>query len=135
MSRPPDLPDDLERLGHHLEAAVTVAVRRHSQRRAVMSFVGAVVIAVPFALAGAATSLSPGVGTVPTPGVGTVLRPVEAAEPPVATVAPDRPGNGFIVRRVPARFVPPRPSQPCFDAKGCRVPANPDFRPPRLGRY
>jgi hypothetical protein len=86
-----------------------------------------VVIAVPFALAGAATSLSPGVGTVPRQ-----VAPVETAVP---AAAPDPPANGFIVRRVPALWVPPRPSQPCFDAKGCRVPANPDFRPSRLGRY
>ena len=128
MSRPPELPEDLQRLGRHLEAAVTVAVRRHARRQAVMSFVGAVVIAVPFALAGAATSLSPGTGTVP--------RAAQAVEAPVATVAPDPPARGFIVRRVPAGFVAPRPTQPCLDVTGCRVPAaNPAIRPPRLGRY
>ena len=128
MRRQSDLPDDLERLGHHLEAAVTAAVRRHSRRQAVMSFVGAVVIAVPFALAGAATNLSPGLDAVP--------RAVEAVEAPVATVAPDPPARGFIVRRVPAGFVTPRPLQPCLDLTACRVPAaNPAIRPPRLGRY
>ena len=87
--RPPELPEDLERLGHHLEAAVAVALRRHSRRQAVVSFVGAVVIAVPFAVAGAATSLAPGVGTVPRP-----------PEPAVLAVAPEPPANGFILRRV-----------------------------------
>lgn len=127
MSRPPELPDDLERLGHHLEAAVTVAVRRHTRRQSLMSFAGAVVIAVPFALAGAATSLSPGLSPVP--------RPVEPVETVAPAVVSDRPVSGLMVRSVPAASVAPRPSQPCLDAKGCRVPANTAVRPLRLGRY
>ena len=125
MRRQSQLPDDLERLGHHLEAAVTAAVRRHSRRQAVMSFVGAVVIAVPFALAGAATSLSPGLDAVP--------RPAQAVEP-VATVAPELPGRGFIVRRaLPLSSASPPFSQPCLD-EACRLPVS-QIRPPRLGRY
>jgi hypothetical protein len=123
-SRPPELPEDLERLGHRLEAAVAVAVRRHSRRQAAMSFVGAVVIAVPFAVAGAATSLAPGVGTVPRP-----------PEPAFLAVAPEPPANGFILRRVTTRWVSPRPSQPCLDVKGCRVPPDPAFPRMWLGRY
>ena len=125
MRRQSELPDDLERLGHHLEAAVTAAVRRHSRRQSVMSFVGAVVIAVPFALAGAATSLSPGLSPVP--------RPVEPVETVAPAVVSDRPVSGLMVRSLPAAFVAPRPSQPCLDARGCRVPVHPAFRPQRMG--
>jgi hypothetical protein len=125
MRRQSELPEDLERLGHHLEAAVTVAVRRHSRRQAVMSFVGAVVIAVPFALAGAATSLSP--------GLNAVSRPAQTVAP-VATVAPEPPSSGFIVRRaLPVSSASPWASQPCLD-EACRLPEN-QIRPPRLGRY
>ena len=127
MSRSPELPDDLERLGDHLEAAVAVAVRRRSRRQAVMSFVGAVVIAVPFAVAGAATSVSPGLSPVPRP-----VEPVQTAAPAVVS---DRPVSGHMVRSVPAASVAPRPSQPCLDTKACRVPVNPAFRPQRQGTY
>ena len=121
--RPTELPEDLERLGHHLEAAVAVALRRHSRRQAVVSFVGAVVIAVPFALAGAETDLGPAVGTGP-----------PAPQPVVFTAAPESPANGFILRSV-ATQVPSMPTQPCLVATGCGVPPNPEVSPTWLGRY
>jgi hypothetical protein len=120
-----ELPEDLERLGRHLETAVAAAVRRHSRRQAVMSFVGAVVIAVPFALAGAETNLAPGVGTMPR----------FAPDPVAVAVAPEPAANRFAVRRVAAHWVPPLPMQPCLYAKGCRVPRDPAFPPMRLVRY
>jgi hypothetical protein len=123
--RNPQMPEDLERLGHHLEAAVAVKVRRHSRRQAVMSFVGAVVIAVPFALAGTEANLAPGVGPVPR----------SAPEPVAAAVAPEPAANRFMVRRVAAHWVPPLPMQRCLYAKGCRVPRDPAFPPMRLVRY
>jgi hypothetical protein len=99
MSREPQLPDDLARLGVYLEAAAAQAVRRRARRQALVNFVGAVALAVPFALAVAASDLSPGNGFRPPPSVVSL-----ALEPPT---------NGFQVRHIPDEPLPP-------SAKRCR---------------
>ena len=93
MSREPQLPDDLARLGVYLEAAASEAVRRRARRQAFVNFVGAVVLAVPFALAVAASDLSPGDAFRPPPAVVSL-----ALEPPT---------NGFQVPPHPRRAAAP----------------------------
>jgi hypothetical protein len=111
MSREPELPDDLARLGLYLEAAASVAVHRQARRQAVMNFVCAVALAVPFALAVAAADLSPSDAFAPPP-VSISL----AAQPPT---------NGFMVRHIPDEPLPPLVKGPCLDAHDCRAPAPP----------
>jgi hypothetical protein len=94
MSRDPQLPDDLARLGGYLEAAASVAVRRRARRQAVLNFAGAVVLAVPFALAVAAADLSPGDGF--------------ARPPAVVSLALEPPTNAFMVRHIPDEPLPPQ---------------------------
>ena len=54
-----ELPDDLARLGIYLEVAAGETLRRRQRRQAMANFIGAVTLAVPFALAVAAADLSP----------------------------------------------------------------------------
>ena len=49
-----ELPDDLARLGVYLEVAAGETLRRRQRRQAMANFIGAVTLAVPFALAVAA---------------------------------------------------------------------------------
>jgi hypothetical protein len=111
MSRRHDLPDDLARLGIYLEAAAGVAVRRRARRQALVNFVGAVTLAVPFALAVAAADLSPG----------------DAFAPPPASIslAAQAPTNGFMVRHIPDEPLPAPPRWPCLDGRDCRTPVVP----------
>ena len=60
-----ELPDDLARLGLYLEVAAGETLRRRQRRQAMANFVGAVTLAVPFALAVAAADLSPADGLLP----------------------------------------------------------------------
>jgi hypothetical protein len=121
MNREPDrLPDDLARLGVYLEVAAAEAVRSRGRRAALMSFVGAVALAVPFALAVAAADLSPGDAFAPGPA------PVELAVQP--------PTNGFLVRHIPDEPLPPRLPQRCLDAHDCRTPLHPTPSPAPAGR-
>ncbi|MEO8690943.1 MAG: hypothetical protein ABI611_22355 [Solirubrobacteraceae bacterium] len=106
MSRDPHLPDDLARLGVYLEAATVEAMRRRARRQTLMNFVGAVVLAVPFALAVAATDLSPGDAFAPPPAVISL-----ALEPPT---------NAFMVRHIPDEPLPPSAKQECRTAHDCR---------------
>lgn len=107
MSREPELPDDLDRLGLYLEAAASAAVRRRARRQAWMNFAGAVVLAVPFALAVAAADLSPGDGFAPPPAVVTL-----ALEPPT---------NAFMVRHIPDEPLPPSGKAGCRATHDCRA--------------
>ena len=105
MSRDPHLPEDLARLGLYLEAAASQAVRRRARRQALMNAVGAVVLAVPFALAVAAADLSPGNAFAPPPAVVSL-----ALEPPT---------NAFMVRHIPDEPLPPHTKAKCLDARDC----------------
>ena len=100
-----DLPDDLARLGVFLEAAASHAVRRRVRRQAIMNSVGAVLLAVPFALAVAAADLSPGDAFAPPPAVVSL-----ALEPPT---------NAFMVRHIPDEPLPPQSKAKCLDARDC----------------
>ena len=55
-----ELPDDLARLGLYLEVAAGETLRRRQRRQAMVNFIGAVTLAVPFALAVAAADLLAG---------------------------------------------------------------------------
>ncbi|MEA2135769.1 MAG: hypothetical protein QOC68_3678 [Solirubrobacteraceae bacterium] len=107
MSREPQLPDDLARLGLYLEAAARQSVRRRARRQALMNAVGAVVLAVPFALAVAAADLSPGNAFPPTPAVVSL-----ALEPPT---------NAFMVRHIPDEPLPQARNGACLSVQGCRA--------------
>ena len=120
MSRRSDLPDDLERLGLYLEAAAGVAVRRRARRQAFMNFAGAVTLAVPFALAVAASDLSPGDAFRPPPAVVSL-----SLEPPT---------NGFMVRHIPDEPLPPSAKHPCRDGVDCRAFVKPRPRIEEMGR-
>jgi hypothetical protein len=111
MSRDPQLPDDLARLGLYLEAAASQALRRRARRQAFMNFAGAVSLAVPFALAVAAADLSPGDAFAPPPAVISL-----AVQPPT---------NGFMVRHIPDEPLPPPAKEECLDAHDCRAPVPP----------
>src|SRR3954454_5918226 len=83
-----ELPDDLARLGLYLEVAAGETLRRRQRRQAMANFIGAVSLAVPFALAVAAADLSPSDGLFPP-------RP----QPISLDVQP--PTNKFMVRHIP----------------------------------
>jgi hypothetical protein len=107
MSRDPQLPDDLARLGVYLEAAASQAVGRRARRRALTNSLGVVLLAVPFALAVAAADLSPGDAFAP---------------PPAAVSFPSEPPtNAFMVRHIPGEPLPPRSKAKCLDANECRA--------------
>jgi hypothetical protein len=105
MSRDPHLPDDLARLGVYLEVATAEALRRRARRQTVMNFVGAVVLAVPFALAVAAADLSPGDASAP--------------PPTVVSLAQEPPTNSFMARHIPAEPPPPSAKAACRSTGGC----------------
>jgi hypothetical protein len=107
MSREPDLPDDLARLGLYLEEAATTAVHRRERRQALMNFAGAVALAVPFALAVAAADLSPSDAFAPPPASISL-----AAQPPT---------NRFMVRHIPDEPLPPPKGTPCLDGHDCHT--------------
>ena len=117
MSREPNLPDDLARLGVYLEAAASEAVRRRARRQAYTNFAGAVALAVPLALAVAAADLSPSDAFAPPPASISL-----AAQPPT---------NGFMVRHIHDEPLPPPAKEECLDARDCRTPVpSPPSRPP-----
>jgi len=123
MSRPPELPDDLQRLGLYLQSAATASVRRHARRQAVMSFLGAVVIAVPFAVAVAATDLAPSDEVVP-----------RAARTSFFSTETQAPTNRFVVRHIPDERVPAPGRTRCLDGNDCRSPRRPSGGIPSSGR-
>ena len=122
MSPEPELPDDLARLGRYLEVATSETLRRRQRRQAAMNFVGAVVLAVPFALAGATADLSPGDSFVP-------------HRPAAISLAEQPPTNGFMVRHIPDEPLPPPSKERCLDAHDCRAPIAPSLQPAPAGKH
>jgi hypothetical protein len=105
MSRRPELPEDLQRLGSHLERAAAASMRRHARRQAVMNAVGAIAIAVPLAVAVAATDLNSSDGLV--------------AQRTSSSLSDA--GSPFTVRPVAYEVPVPNP-QRCLDVKNCWMP-------------
>jgi hypothetical protein len=117
-----DLPDDLARLGVYLEVAAGETLRRRQRRQAMANFVGAVTLAVPFALAVAAADLSPADGLFPPRP-----QPVSLDVPPST--------NKFMVRHISDEPVPPTKQEPCLDAQVCRAPVPPSVQPAKAGNH
>jgi hypothetical protein len=112
-----ELPDDLARLGLYLEVAAGETLRRRRRRQAMTNFIGAVSLAVPFALAVAAADLSPADGLFPRP------------QPVSLDVQP--PANKFMVRHI---ALPPTKKDRCLDAQVCSAPIQPKLEPARTGK-
>jgi hypothetical protein len=106
------LPDDLARLGLYLEVAAGETLRRRARRQAMTNFIGAVTLAVPFALAVAAADLAPSDDLLP-------QRPV----PVSLEVQPST--NVFMVRRTPDEPLSAAKKERCRDAQHCRPPVQP----------
>ena len=105
-----ELPDDLARLGLYLEVAAGETLRRRQRRQAMANFIGAVTLAVPFALAVAAADLSPSDGLFPP-------RP----QPVSLDVQP--PTNKFMVRHIPDEPRLRRRRNPASMHQDCRAPS------------
>lgn len=103
-----ELPDDLARLGEHLEAAAHAAVRRRTRRQALLNAIGAVSLAVPLAMGVSAAPLAPSEGPVPHDLVSSAVAWTNEHAGLGAAHIPDEP--------VPAL------ARPCLDAHDCRVP-------------
>ena len=117
-----ELPDDLARLGRYLEVAAGETLRRRQRRQTMANFVGAVTLAVPFALAVAAADLAPSDGLFPP-------RP----QPFSLEVQPST--NKFMVRHIPDEPLPPTKKEPCLDAQDCRAPVTPSLTPAPAGKH
>jgi hypothetical protein len=113
-----DLPDDLALLGLYLEVATGKSVRRRARRHTMANFIGAVSVAVPFALAVAAADLSPADGLLP--------------RPPVISLEAAPTTNAFMVRQV--RDEPPPRKEVCLHARDCTAPFHPTVQPAPSGR-
>ena len=108
MSREPELPDDLARLGVYLEAAASQAVPPprpppgvHELRRR--------------GHAGRAVRARRG-------RRGPVARATPSRPPPAVDLArPQPPTNGFMVRHIPDEPLPPSAKRPCLDGLDCRA--------------
>lgn len=122
MSPRPELPDDLQRLGSYLESAAAASVRRHARRQAVMNVLGAIVIAVPFAVAVTAADLSSTDGSF------------GHRAPAYYSVDTESPTTRFMVRHIPDESLPSPPPLRCLDAKDCRAPQAPSREPAPAGR-
>jgi hypothetical protein len=116
-----DLPDDLALLGLYLEVAAGESVRRRARRQALANFIGAVSVAVPFALAVAAADLSPADGLLP--------------RPPVISLDAEPPTNAFMVRHIPDEPLPPPKKEVCLDARDCPAPVHPTVTPAPAGKH
>jgi len=117
-----ELPDDLARLGRYLEVAAGETLRRRQRRQTMANFVGAVTLAVPFALAVAAADLAPSDGLFPP-------RP----QPFSLEVQPST--NKFMVRHISDEPLPPTKKEPCLDAQDCRAPVTPSLTPAPPGKH
>ena len=115
-----ELPDDLARLGLYLEVAAGQTLRRRQRRAAVANFVGAVALAVPFALAVAAADIAPSDSFLPRPASLSL-----AFEPPT---------NGFMVRHIPDEPLPAPAKRRCLDARDCPAPSPRSLQPAPAGR-
>ena len=121
MKHDRNLPDDLARLGLYLEAAAGETLRRRQRRQAMLNFVAAVSLAVPFALAVAAADLSPGDAFAPPPAVVSL-----EIQPPT---------NAFMVRHIPDESLPAPTKESCLDAQDCRAPVQPSLQPAPAGKH
>jgi hypothetical protein len=117
----PELPDDLARLGLYLEVAAGETLRRRQRRAALANFIGAVTLAVPFALAVAAADIAPSDKFSPTPAALTL-----EVQPPT---------NGFLVRHIPDESLPPSKKERCLDARDCPTPHTPSLQPAPAGKH
>ena len=103
------LPPDLARLGAQLEEAARETLRRRQRRQAMANFVATVALALPFALAVAASDLSPADGPLP-------------RATPVAFETTPPPNVFAVVRHVPDQPLTPPTKDRCPDAQDCRAP-------------
>ena len=117
-----ELPDDLARLGVYLEVAAGETLRRRQRRQAMANFIGAVSLAVPFALAVAAADLSPADGLLP-------------PRPAPISLDVQPPTNAFMVRHIPDEPLPPTKKETCLDAQDCRAPVQPTLQPAPAGKH
>jgi hypothetical protein len=116
------LPDDLARLGRYLEVAAGETLRRRERRQAMTNFIGVVLLSVPFALAVAATDLSPGDSLFP-------------HRPPPLSLDVQPPTNALMVRHIPDVPLPPPTKERCLDAQVCRAPVHTTLQPAPVGRH
>ena len=116
------LPDDLQRLGLYLEVAAGEILRRRQRRQLMANFIGAVMLAVPFALAVAAADLSPRDSLFP-------------QRPPRLSLDVQPPTNAFMVRHIADEPLPPPTKERCLDAQVCRAPVQPTLQPATVGRH
>lgn len=116
------LPDDLQRLGLYLEVAAGETLRRRQRRQLMANFIGAVMLAVPFALAVAAADLSPRDSLFP-------------QRPPRLSLDVQPPTNAFMVRHIADEPLPPPTKERCLDAQVCRAPVQPTLQPATVGRH
>jgi hypothetical protein len=117
-----ELPDDLARLGLYLEVAAGETLRRRQRRQAMANFIGAVAMAVPFALAVAAADLSSSDGLFP-------------PRPTPISLDIQPPTNAFMVRHIPDEPLPPATKERCLDAQDCRAPVQPSLQPAPAGKH
>jgi hypothetical protein len=120
------LPEDLDRLGLSLQAAADGHFRRRARRQAFLNGVGAVLLAVPLAIAIMAAPLAPSEGLPIGPSTS-----ASTAKMSFLVVQP-------IERTIDFRHIPDKPVQPpdivCLDAKDCRMPHVPSLFPAPAGR-
>ena len=88
-----------------------------------MSFLGVVVIAVPFAVDVAATDLAPSDDVGPS-----------AARTSFFSTETEAPTNRFVVRHIPDERVPAPRRTRCLDGNDCRSPHRPSGGIPSAGR-
>ena len=84
-----------------------------------LNFIGAVTLAVPFALAVAAADLS--------------RRRVLPAPPDLARLRAAH--QRFMVRHIPDEPLPTPTKEPCLDAHDCRAPVPPSLQPAPAGKH
>ena len=120
------LPDDLARLGASLEMATGGSMRRRARRQALMNAFGAVMLAVPLAIAVSAAPLAPSAGLPLGPSTSTAT-----AQMSFFMTVPISQRTDFLHipdERLPAVKVV------CLDANDCRVPYVPSLYPAPAGR-
>jgi hypothetical protein len=118
------LPDDLDRLGAHLEMATSGSLRRRARRQALLNGIGAVCLAVPLAIGVSAAPLAPSSGL-----------------PLGPTTSASTENMSFLVSTPIERRVDHIPDEPlpvvkvvCLEAKDCRTPYTPSLYPAPAGR-
>ena len=114
--------DDLLRLGEHLEAATTRAVRRRRSRfQAARGAIVSFLIAVPVVLGSAPGQIAGSAGPLP-------------VVPRVTDVTQLPPTIAFMVRHIPDEHAVSQVRLPCLDARDCRAPTPTSIEPARPGK-